>query len=319
MNKPAFKFRFIKRRPDQNWPSPLNFPEKKARTKASKKNQAKTNKNWRVKNYNIRLSRRKSILISARRFRTSKQRRSKQYKQIVIPIKWLAIKEIAFRREYVSIRKRTPKTYTIVIKRRVLVAYLLVLIGLIGTGYFGFQLKATQTIKKPTTFSLPTPVPTTDYSNPVVMPRSAPTQIRISKIGLDAKTIEVGRLADGTMETPNVLDYVTGWYKYSPTPGELGPSVIVGHVDSYKGISVFWRIRELSPGDTIQVARADGSDATFKVNALQQYDQNNFPTQAVYGNISYAGLRLITCGGTFNRQTGHYNENTVVFATLVNS
>jgi sortase (surface protein transpeptidase) len=118
------------------------------------------------------------------------------------------------------------------------------------------------------------------------------------------------------METPNVLDYVTGWYKYSPTPGELGPAIIVGHVDSYKGISVFWRLRELVPGDTIDITRADGSVAKFQVNSLQQFDQTNFPTQAIYGDINYAGLRLITCGGTFNRKTGHYDHNMVVFASL---
>ncbi|HSX52937.1 MAG TPA: class F sortase [Patescibacteria group bacterium] len=319
MNKPDSRFRFVKRRLVSNWSSPLILLKRKSIEKSSTKSTTKVISNSRVKNYNIKLTHKRTIQISARRFKTSKQYRSKRYKQIVIPIKLLSTKEIAIRQKYVSIRKSPPKTYILVIKRRVLATYLFVFIGLIGTGYFGYQLYSSRTIKAPSTFSLPTPAPTTNYSNPIVMSRSTPTEIQISKINLDVKTIEVGRLADGSMETPNVLDYVTGWYKYSPTPGELGPSVIVGHVDSYKGISVFWRIRELSPGDTIQITRTDGSTATFKVNAMQQYDQSNFPTQAVYGNISYAGLRLITCGGTFNRQTGHYNENTVVFATLANS
>ena len=139
----------------------------------------------------------------------------------------------------------------------------------------------------------------------------------IASVGINYGVKPVGKLADGTMETPGVLESITGWYKFSPTPGEIGPSVIVGHVDSYKGPSVFWRLREVKPGDMVQVARADGKVANFKITALKQFDQANFPTQEVYGNVDKAELRLITCGGTFNHKTQHYSENTVVFATLV--
>lgn len=305
------KLRLIKKwRSAPSWPSPFNWRRKKP------KQQKASSPNWRVKHYALRFSPRRTLLVSARKFKTSNLRRSKKYKQFIIPLYLLPVKELAVRQKLAP--KRKPKTYVIVIKPRVVGAYMFIILGLVGVAYFGLQIKSPGKIEPVTTFALPTPAPSADYTKPVVLSRSEPARIRIPKINLDAKIITVGRLADGTMETPSVLDYVTGWYKYSPTPGELGPAIIVGHVDSYKGISVFWRLRELQAGDIVEITRADGSGATFKVNSLQQFDQANFPTQAVYGDINYAGLRLITCGGTFNRQTGHYDHNTVVFATLVN-
>lgn len=105
-----------------------------------------------------------------------------------------------------------------------------------------------------------------------------------------------------------------------PTPRSkpLGPSVIEGHVDSASGgASVFFRIGALVPGTKIRVARADGSSAVFAVDAVRRYPKDDFPTALVYGNTDHAALRLITCGGTFDRRTGHYRSNVVVFARLV--
>ena len=318
MNKLFSWFKPIKRRAAIGWPSRLGTKNTKPKKSTNPKNTTYTN-HRRVKHYRIRLTRRWFILISARRFRTSKQRRSKKYRQIIIPLGNLRTKELAIRQKVVRHKKRQPKTYVIVIRPRVLGAYILIILGVIGITYFGFQVKNTGGIEPPKTFALSTPSPVTDYTKPVVMPRSQPARISIAKINLDVQINVVGRNVDGTMETPNVLDYVVGWYKYSPTPGELGPSIIVGHVDSYKGISVFWRVRELVAGDVIAITRVDGTVAKFNVNSLQQFDQATFPTQAVYGDTNYAALRLITCGGTFNRQTYHYTANTVVFATLINS
>jgi sortase (surface protein transpeptidase) len=114
---------------------------------------------------------------------------------------------------------------------------------------------------------------------------------------------------------PDGFDFA-GWYQYGPTPGELGPAVVVGHVDSTQGIAIFWRLRELLPGDEIYIDRQDGTTATLKVDDIQQYSQDQFPTDKVYGNIDHAGLRLITCGGTFSTVTHHYSDNTVVYASL---
>lgn len=108
------------------------------------------------------------------------------------------------------------------------------------------------------------------------------------------------------------------WYEQSPTPGELGPSVIVGHIDSAdNGPSMFFHLGELAVGDTVTVTRDDGTAAVFEVHAVRQYRKDSFPTVQVYGNTDHAALRLITCGGSFDQQTGHYRDNVVVFGRLI--
>jgi sortase (surface protein transpeptidase) len=151
-----------------------------------------------------------------------------------------------------------------------------------------------------------------------VMPQSIPTELVIPKIGLDTALAQTGLDEHGAVAMPWDIG-TAAWYQYSPTPGQLGPAVIVGHLDganfaSIKG--VFYRLNELAPGDEITVDRADGSVANFKVIAMKQVSQANFPTGDIYGNINYAGLRVITCGGTFDSATGHYSDNTVAFAAL---
>jgi sortase (surface protein transpeptidase) len=185
--------------------------------------------------------------------------------------------------------------------------------GIIGIAYFGMHLKqpvSVNTTPKGHVLAAST------VASPKTMPASAPTRLRIDKIGVSAPVIGLGLAADGSLDTPPGPD-VVGWYDKSPSPGQLGPSVIDGHVDWINNIAIFWRLRELVPGDTFAVDRADGSTATFKVTAIQEFPQDNFPTQAVYGNINYAGIRLITCGGQFNTSTGHYDHNIVVFGTLI--
>ncbi len=147
------------------------------------------------------------------------------------------------------------------------------------------------------------------------MNKSLPTQLSIPDIAVNTNLIQLGKNDDGTMQTPESYD-VAGWYQYSPTPGEIGPAVITGHVDNYKGAAVFYRLKELRPGQKIVVNREDGSTATFSVTRLEQFDQDHFPTEAVYGNTKDSELRVITCGGPFNHLSGQYTQNTVVFAIL---
>ena len=275
----------------------------------------------RVTERQVRISKRSVLSIKTRRFRTAKSRRSRQRKQLVIPIYGFKTKELAICKKRLTRQKPAQKTYTIVIRihPKVVVSYALIVVGLVGLGLFGLRLvhpQTTQAALPVASFSLPTPDLETDFTKPVVMKRSEPVRIQVPRVKINTAVSPVGRLADGSMETPEIMEQVTGWYKYSPTPGELGPSVIVGHVDTYKGPSVFWRLRELQPGDVVEVTRTDGSVAKFSVVSVRQFDQSNFPSQDVYGDINHAGLRLITCGGTFNRTTGHYTENTVVFAIL---
>jgi LPXTG-site transpeptidase (sortase) family protein len=155
---------------------------------------------------------------------------------------------------------------------------------------------------------------------PPTMPASAPVSLSVPAIGIDSPLIELGRNPDGTIEVPPLddPDATTGWYRGSPTPGEVGPAIILGHVDSRRyGPGVFHDLRELRTGDAIDVARADGSVAHFAVDSVREVPKSDFPTLEVYGNLDHAGLRLITCGGQFDRDAASYQSNIIVFALLV--
>ncbi len=143
---------------------------------------------------------------------------------------------------------------------------------------------------------------------------SLPVRLRIPTINIDAQfTDPLGLAESGEVEVPKRYEEV-GWYKYGPTPGELGPAVVLGHVDSVTGPAVFYSLGQLTLGDEIEIERADGSTAVFEVTALERYSQDNFPTQLVYGDIDHAGLRLVTCTGTFDRGVQRYSHNLVVYA-----
>jgi len=163
----------------------------------------------------------------------------------------------------------------------------------------------------------PAPTPPT-RTGPAALGWSVPRELRIPAIGVTARLDDVALQPDGTIGVPQPgPDYDhPAWFSGSPTPGELGPSVIVGHVDSaVNGPSVFFRLGDLRPGNQIQVSRADGSTALFTVQAVRSYAKRHFPTQTVYGETSNSQLRLITCGGSLSA-AGHYENNTVVFADL---
>ena len=154
--------------------------------------------------------------------------------------------------------------------------------------------------------------------------RSLPISISIPAIGVRSRLSYVGLNPDGTIQVPPLNDppltNEAAWYKYSPTPGQLGPSIIEGHVDSSRaGPSVFFRLGALKPGDLVYVTLADGQVAVFKITGVRLYRKSQFPTKTVYGNTDYAALRLITCGGSFDEQSHHYTSNVVAFASLVSS
>jgi len=146
--------------------------------------------------------------------------------------------------------------------------------------------------------------------------RSAPTTLKIPKISLETTFVEpLGLNDDQTVEIPDSYTEV-GWYKHGATPGEIGPAVVLGHVDSYEGPAVFYNLGRLVPGDEIEVERADGTTAVFVVDKLERVSQNNFPTLQVYGPTGQSVLRLVTCSGSFDRLTQTYSHNLVVYATL---
>jgi len=166
---------------------------------------------------------------------------------------------------------------------------------------------------------VPRVVAPTDVATPVVeaahMARSVPVRLQIPAIGVDSELMALALKGDGTMEVPPE-GFPAGWYTGAPTPGELGPAIIAGHVD-WTGPGVFYHLRNLKPDDQVSVTRADGSVAVFVVTRVEQFPKDEFPTDLVYGDIDVAGLRLITCGGSFNRAVGHYEDNIVAFAQLV--
>ncbi|MBX4186914.1 MAG: class F sortase [Candidatus Doudnabacteria bacterium] len=143
-----------------------------------------------------------------------------------------------------------------------------------------------------------------------------PARIRIPSLKVDAPVVELGLNQDQTLEVPkNSTD--VGWYKYSPAPGGKGPAIMVGHLDSTRGAAVFYRLKDLKTGDMVELEREDHSIAVFRVDSKEEYSQDNFPTDKVYGAIDHAGIRLITCTGTYSILKGRYSDNLVVYGTLV--
>lgn len=151
---------------------------------------------------------------------------------------------------------------------------------------------------------------------PMALAKSTPVRVLIPAIGVDSELMDLGLQADGTLQVP-AEGFPAGWFTGGPTPGELGPAVLAGHVDWGGSPGVFYRLRELAPGEDISIARQDGSTAVFRVAQVEQFAKDAFPTGAVYGNLAHPGLRLITCGGAFDHRARSYVDDVVVFADMV--
>lgn len=162
----------------------------------------------------------------------------------------------------------------------------------------------------PSTIAMPAPSTTAMQPDPNA---GDPVRVRIPEIGVDADVIDLGLNADHTLEVPEDFEQ-TGWYTGRSIPGEPGPSVIAGHVDSTTGPAVFFRLRELEEGDFVLVDRTDDLTALYRVNSGVQVEKTSFPTEQVYGPTPEPTLRLITCDGTFDRGAGSYEGNLIVFA-----
>jgi sortase (surface protein transpeptidase) len=163
----------------------------------------------------------------------------------------------------------------------------------------------------------PQPIVVTTTEEVYSLPRAFPTHIRIPKINVDTTfeaPLELNE--DGTIGVPDSFDEV-GWYKLGAAPGEIGTASVLGHVDSYEGAEVFYLLGQLKPGDTVEIDRDDGTTALFEVERLERYDQEEFPTEEVYGHTNYPSLRLITCSGRYDHNTLKYSHNLVVFARLI--
>ncbi|MBA9003310.1 class F sortase [Thermomonospora cellulosilytica] len=150
------------------------------------------------------------------------------------------------------------------------------------------------------------------------LPRSVPLRLEVPRIGVRTSLMPLGKNADQTVETPppsRVQE--AGWYRLGPAPGSRGAAVIIGHVDSRRGPAVFHRLGELRPGDLASVVRADGRTAVFRIDSVERVGKDRFPTRRVYGDPGYAAIRLVTCGGRFDRASGHYTDNVIAFGHLL--
>lgn len=148
--------------------------------------------------------------------------------------------------------------------------------------------------------------------------RSLPVSVDIPAIGVSSSLLSLGLNQDGTIQVPPLTSAAdqAAWYKYSATPGQRGTSVIEGHLDTYQGPAVFFRLGALRPGNQINVTLADGITAVFRVTGVREYAKSDFPAETIYGGTGYAALHLITCAGAFDYASHHYVSSTVVFATL---
>lgn len=164
---------------------------------------------------------------------------------------------------------------------------------------------ASTPIPTPTPTPTPTPAPEPELADPVA--------VAVPAVGIDTTIVPIAVDADNVLVPPPYGD--AGWWQEGPEPGELGAAVIAGHLDSREGPDVFYRLGEIAPGDEIVVTRADGGSSAFRVVDVGQYSQDDFPTEAVYGGPDDRPLlRLITCGGEYDRGLGRYRDNVVVFA-----
>lgn len=172
---------------------------------------------------------------------------------------------------------------------------------------------ATPVVPKPTPTPTPTPVPA---SHPP-LPPSPVVRVAVPTLTIEAPVIGLGLDPEGRLATPQVDNpRLVGWYKDGPTPGEAGTSLLVGHRDTRTGPAIFLNLNALDPGDVINVAREDRRTAVFTVDAVRTYKKDAFPDTEVYGNkTGRPELRVLTCGGSFDKKTG-YGSNVVVFAHL---
>jgi Sortase domain len=154
-----------------------------------------------------------------------------------------------------------------------------------------------------------------DQTKGLVLPESDPVAISIPRIGVQSRLVDLGLEPDGAMQTPgNPAE--AGWFTGGPAPGALGPAVIAGHVTWNGAPEVFYRLGTMRRGDQVTVTRKDGKTAVFTVSRVAQFSKSRFPSRAVYGTLDHAGLRLITCGGTYDAARHRYLDNVVVFARL---
>ncbi|MGF1426842.1 class F sortase, partial [Kitasatospora sp. LaBMicrA B282] len=164
----------------------------------------------------------------------------------------------------------------------------------------------------------PTATPSPARTVPaLVVPDAHPVRLSIPSIGVNAPFTGLGLDPTGVINPPPADDTnLVGWYQGGTVPGNRGPAIVLGHVDTRTSPAVFWGLSSVTPGTTVDIARDDSVTATFTVDSVEVFPKDQFPDNRVYGKTADAQLRLITCGGAYDRQRGDYTANVVVFAHL---
>jgi hypothetical protein len=152
------------------------------------------------------------------------------------------------------------------------------------------------------------------------LPAATPVKVDIDDAGVHAPLMRLGKNKDGTVQVPPFSKpKYAGWYRYGPSPGERGNAVILGHLDDEHTAAAFYKLKTARRFEDIEVTRADGTTAVFEIDAVQKVPKSRFPVSLVYGAVRYAGLRLVTCGGTFDYREHSYRDNLIVYAHLTDS
>ncbi|MBW3667290.1 MAG: class F sortase [Actinobacteria bacterium] len=146
--------------------------------------------------------------------------------------------------------------------------------------------------------------------------RADPTVLHIPAIGVESELVALGLDVDKTIEVPEDFS-VAGWYRHRARPGEVGPMVILGHVDSFEGPAVFFELNRLQAGDLVELTRSDGRIAVYEITSVEQFPKDDFPTDRVYDWSNAATLRLVTCGGNFDRDRRSYDDNVIAFGIFL--
>jgi hypothetical protein len=188
----------------------------------------------------------------------------------------------------------------------------------IAVGTAGLVLSAAPAappVPRPVAIPVPSGYPARPASLATAPQPARPVWVSVPAIGVRTRLVYLGLNKNGTLQVP-ASTAAAGWFTGSPRPGAVGSAVIAGHVDSHTGPGIFYWLRTLRPGDRVYVGRANGTMAVFTVTSVRMYAKDQFPTAAVYGPVPDAELRLITCGGVFDRSLRSYLSNVVVFARL---
>jgi hypothetical protein len=153
--------------------------------------------------------------------------------------------------------------------------------------------------------------PKTTNPAPLAISVAPPVMVSVPAVGLSARVVPVGLNGEGQMEVP--APSVAGWYRVGPAPGAVGPAVIVGHVDNYRGPAVFYRLTAVRAGEEVDIVRADGSRSRFVISGVTVVNKSIFPTEAVFAPTPKATIRLITCTGSFDLRSRHYVDSLIVW------